>query len=294
MGSIERHAYGNSLVGNTSWTLTGGRPRASPSERGLANSAHMSKTRCALFGSCRRSSLPLLGRIDNAERPSTRADSGFSSLPLTTSLALASRLQDGSGQTRRTQGELHDSLQRTTELTYPPLPPQKDKQGETSATTSGAGSGDASNIPMRDLLNMEDFMTSIDEVRTQIEQLRRSTTLLRDSHARALAASSSATVGPEQLGTADAQRLSQETGALANEVRGRIVGLAGDNRRAGGGGEGFEARKKQLEGVQSAFKGALEELFQVEKEARGKARERIERQYRMGELPSAEAEDGES
>lgn len=62
----------------------------------------------------------------------------------------------------------------------------------------------------------------------------------------------------------------------------------GEDEGEGGGGrlsnEDGETRRVQLESLQKAFKNALEELFRVEKEARERARNRIERQYRVGEL----------
>lgn len=137
---------------------------------------------------------------------------------------------------------------------------------------------------MGELFHMEEFMAEVDEVRGQIQQLRDSTTALRHLHSRALSAHPSGSVSPAQLGTTDAQRLSSNSADLSNAIRARIVQMAQRNRRSTLGDPGFEARKKQLEGLQSAFKRALEELFQVEKEARAKARERIERQYKTGEL----------
>jgi t-SNARE complex subunit (syntaxin) len=139
-------------------------------------------------------------------------------------------------------------------------------------------------MPMGELFHMEEFMADVDEVRGQIQQLRDSTTALRSLHSRALSAQPSATLSPAQLGSTDAQRLSSDSADLSNAIRAQIVRMAQKNRRSTLGDPGFEARKKQLEGLQSAFKRALEELFQVEKEARAKARERIERQYKTGEL----------
>ena len=77
---------------------------------------------------------------------------------------------------------------------------------------------------------------------------------------------------------------------LASTVRGEIVQLAERHRRASGSdqeGLGSQTRKLQLETTQKAFKSALEELFRVEKDARAKTRDRLERQYQLGDTLSA-------
>jgi hypothetical protein len=145
----------------------------------------------------------------------------------------------------------------------------------------------------------------VESVRSKIHRLRDLTAHLADAHSRALAVDSAPSVGADGGAGSDRSALvvtlSHQASELAFEIRQQIVRLADRHKRRGtttstnglenaddarGSGRAraeFEMRKVQLEALQKAFKGALEEVFRVEKEARVKTRERIERQYRIGE-----------
>lgn len=156
-----------------------------------------------------------------------------------------------------------------------------DSPSPQAVTTFDSGHGSSTvvggqSIRMEERYSMDDFLQEVDDVRTQIQQLRRSAQSLES-----LNTSTSLAAGSSQLGTSDAQRLSHEATELSTQIRQRIVEMAARNRRSAVGDPSFEVRKKQVEGLQAAFKRALEELFAVEKEARRRARERLERQYQI-------------
>lgn len=136
--------------------------------------------------------------------------------------------------------------------------------------------------------SLENPSAQIESIRIVINQLRDTTVLVSDAHARALEAdpaSGSGAALSEQV-----TALSRRASELASEVRERIVQL--NDRHKKGDREGFEARRMQLETTQRAFKSALENVFRVEKEARNKTRERLEKQYRLGEFVKVDLDIG--